>query len=144
MKLLRLAPTTEQFLTQEGRPNASLFRPSSEDERHSPVLVSVWDYSVVNAARAQALRADNKPRDGYTVTQEDIAVVSEWAQQHGLSELSVRPDPDGASGQDLRPEERKAHYGITGLSEQGLSKPQKNLRKEVLERLAAKASGPVG
>jgi len=143
MRFLRLVPANDQFLTEEGRPTKAMFRPSPEDEKQSPVLVSVWDYSAVTAARAQALRADDKLRDGFTVTSEDIAVVSEWARQQGLSELSVRPDPDGASGKDLKPEERKAHYGIVGLSEQDLSKPQKNIRKEVLQRLAEKAVGPV-
>lgn len=143
MRLLRLVPANDQFLTEEGRPTKAMFRPSPEDEKHSPVLVSVWDYSVVNAARAQALRADDKLRDGFTVDSKDIAVVSEWAQRQGFPELSVEPDPDGASGKYLTPEEREAHYGIGGLSEQGLSKPQKNLRKEVLQRLAEKAVGPV-
>ena len=120
-----------------------MFEPSPADEQHDPVRVSVWNYAVVKTDRAQTLRADGKPRAGWSVQRVDVAAVSAEATRDGRPALAVAADPDGADGAGITDEERLAHYGIEGLSVTDAEKvPAKHLRKAVLAALAAKASGP--
>lgn len=142
LRLLRLVPQNGSYFS-EGMPTRMMFEPSPADEQHDPVRVSVWNYAIVNTARAQALRADGKPREGWSVQRVDVAAVSAEATRSGRPALAVVADPDGADGAGITDEERLAHHGIEGLSVKGAERgPAKHLRKAVLAALAAKASGP--
>lgn len=139
-RLLRLAKTTTHFLSAEGLPTSSVFEPSSEDEAHSPVLLSVWDHAVMPVARVRAILPDQHARVGWTVTDAAVAEVSEISKRSGREAVEVVPDPYGVPpAAALTETETAAHFGLTGLSGAGLSRAQEKLRRNVLRALAQRA-----
>lgn len=108
-KLLRFVSPKPDFIGEDGNPTWRALEPSSEDKRHTPVRVSVWNLSVCTGAGARAAWS----RPNYAEFTLSAADVLEARKHWGISTVRVVEDPRlGGTPADA------AHCGIEGLDKQ--------------------------